>query len=68
MSKIRLSPAQIKALDNLASGRPIGQGIAGRSAHGGLAWTIEALRTKGMIDPDGNITDIGKQAIGVKPC
>ncbi|WP_157203494.1 hypothetical protein [Methylomicrobium agile] len=57
-----LTPPQRRVLDNLARGKPAESGIRGRSAHGGLTWTISALYRKGLIDDEG-ITDKGRQAI-----
>jgi hypothetical protein len=59
----RLTPPQRRVIDNLASGKDLCHGMKRGNPHGGLAWTRDALRAKGMIDQDRMITEKGKAAI-----
>jgi hypothetical protein len=58
---MKLSPKQRRVLDNLARGKPANYGIGcPNSPRGGFAWTMEALREKGLIDSDGALTEFGR--------
>jgi hypothetical protein len=60
---MKMSPPQRRVLDNLARGKPAEFGIGcPKSSCGGAAWTMEALRKKGLIDDNG-ITGLGLASI-----
>jgi hypothetical protein len=54
----KLSTSQLWALRNIANGKAPGDGISGRSAHGGLTATMHSLYVRGLIC-DGKLTEQG---------
>lgn len=63
MSMQKLSPAQAKALRNLAFGRPSAFGLTGRSAMGGHTRVMVSLYNRGLVDEQHEITVAGRSAI-----
>lgn len=59
----KLSDPMLSVLRNLAAGCDPGTGLAGRSAYGGLTWTVVALYKRGLIDAHREITDAGREAV-----
>lgn len=58
------SQAGRKALLNIAAGRRAGFGLYGMSANGGLCGTMLALRRRGLLDAENNLTEEGQQMVG----
>lgn len=52
--------AMLRMLRNASAGRPLKAGLYGRSAHGGAEHTIVALRKRGYLNMDNEITLAGK--------
>ena len=59
----RLSDAMRRTLEDLANGGDGMRGIHGRSAHGGQTRVWVALRKRGFVDSNLDITDAGRKAI-----
>lgn len=57
----KLSEPMKRVIRNLAAGRKIDHGISGQSAYGGLTGTICALHRRGVLGPDGELTDHGRK-------
>ncbi|MDR2187023.1 MAG: hypothetical protein LBE62_03100 [Azonexus sp.] len=55
--------AQRRALLNIAARRPSWSGLAGRSGLVGHALTLAALRRKGWITRDDELTDAGRAMV-----
>lgn len=60
---IRLSAPQFRVLRNLSLGLPAEWSLRGRSQHGGHRAVLRALRVRGLIDSEGEITYAGRQAV-----
>ena len=60
-----MTDSQYRVLGNLVRGDKITAGAhGGRTAMGGLNRTLFALRRRGWIDEDEQITDAGRKAFG----
>lgn len=55
------SPAMARVLVNLYRGRPAWGHLYGRSMHGGAGQTERALRNRGWIDGETELTDAGRE-------
>jgi len=66
MSKpARLSTSGEQCLRNLVEGQPIDAHVRSYSAKGGFYNVRKGLQAKGYITPDNQITQAGRQALGV---
>jgi hypothetical protein len=52
-----------KALLNIAAGRPASHGLYGSSAHGGFCGTMTALRIRGLVTDQQQLTEAGLQMV-----
>lgn len=59
----RLTQAQAAMLRNARAGRDACEGLHGRSAHGGAAWTRQSLLRRGLLDLAGGLTESGGKAL-----
>lgn len=60
--KSKMSPAQKRALTNLANGQEATRGLSGNSEWGGFSATWASLVRNNWADKDG-ITDAGREAL-----
>jgi hypothetical protein len=59
MSKVKLRPAQLRAMRAARDHGDPGHGLSGRSAFGGLTWTCASLRRLGLFGANNTLTDAG---------
>jgi len=63
---VKLSGPMIQVLKNLAAGLSAGNHCRTMSDHGGVTRVMYALRRRGLIDLNSNLTDAGREAAQAK--
>lgn len=63
----KLTPTQLRWLQDLVAGRNPWDRMHGMAAHGGAACTSNSLRRRGLIDDEGRIVGAGREALAANP-
>jgi hypothetical protein len=57
---MKISEPQLLCLKNLAEGRRMGAHLRGQSEHGGFTATLRAMRNRGWVTWEQELTDAGR--------